>query len=116
MATEAERMAALKRANEVRSRRRQLKIEMAEGRVGLAKPLLSDDPDLHTMLVRDLVLATPGIGSSKAMRALNACRISPTIPLSKTSRKTRTALLSHLARMHPTIELGWRPDQAMGAA
>ena len=113
---EAQRQAALEIANEVRSRRSRLKAAMAEGRVRLAEPLLSDDAWLRTIKVRDLLLATPGIGPQKVTRALNTCWVSPTVPLGKTSQKTRLILLAHLAQMHPSVDLGWEPEETQEAA
>lgn len=107
----AQRMKALSRANEVRSRRSGLKADMRMGRIHLADVLLSEEDWLRSMRIRDLLLATPGIGPLKAARALQACWLSPTVSLHRTSRKSREKVLDWLARMHPTVDVGeWTPE------
>lgn len=104
------RMRALARANEVRSRRKLLKAEMRSGEVSLAEVLLSEEDWLQSMQVRNILLATPGVGERKAARALQAYGLSFTVPLNRTSPKSREGLLAWLAAKHPSLDLGsWKP-------
>jgi hypothetical protein len=100
-------MEALSLANEIRSRRSELKADLKAGRVLLADVMLSEAAYLQGMRVRDLLLATPGIGKLKAARALRVCWISHTAPISKTSRASRERLLAWIAANHPVAETGW---------
>ena len=69
------RLQALAYANEIRCARAQLKRDLIAGRVGLPE-LLSEPPACaQTAMVRDLLLASPGIGPAKADRALSRCGI-----------------------------------------
>lgn len=111
----ADRMKALRIANEVRERRKELKADLRNGRVVLADVLFSDAAYLRTMKVRDLLLATPGIGKHKANRALQVCWISPTAPLARMSPRSRSILLEWLAEKHPSVELGWPTEQEAAA-
>jgi hypothetical protein len=95
-------------ANEIRTRRSQLKEDLKAGRVLLADVLLADHDWLQTMRIWELLLATPGIGRVKADRALRLCWIGPNTKVSATTRTNREKLLEHLADRHPTAEVGWR--------
>lgn len=110
--TDAQRLAALGRANTIRAYRSQLKADLRIGRTPLADALLSDSEYLRTMRVRDLLLATPIIGKLKADRALQACRLRPTICLGKMSHRSRVDLLTWIAVNHPRVALGWKPQGA----
>lgn len=109
--THEQRLAALNRANQVRSKRRDLKADMRFGRRHLADVLFSNEDWLRSMRIRDLLLATPGIGPLKAARALQACWLSPTVSLHRTSRKSREKVLDWLDRTHPSVNVGeWAPE------
>jgi hypothetical protein len=101
----ASRMAALARANEIRSRRSCLKAAMKTGEVLLADVLLSEEDWLQTMRVREILLAAPGIGAVKAGRALQACLLSPTIALGRLTRQRRKDLAALLAERSPNLTL-----------
>ncbi len=98
-------MRSLARANQIR-RRAELKVDLKAGRVLLADVLLSDEDWLQTMRIRELLLATPGIGPVKANRALRLCWMSPFTKVSGTTRKRRKKLLEHLVECHPATEVG----------
>ena len=75
----------------------------------VAEVLLSDEDWLRSMPVRNLLLATPGVGKQKANRALQACWLSPTVALHRTSRKSRVRLLEWLEQKHPSVNVGeWK--------
>jgi hypothetical protein len=113
---EAQRLAALTRANEVRSKRRELKADLQAGRVLLADVLFSDADWLQRMRVTQLLLATRGVGPQKARRALRVAGISPTVSLNRTSLKSREILLDWLARNWPKVASGWEKCVEAGEA
>jgi hypothetical protein len=93
-----QRMEALKRANEIRSRRAGLKRDLKAGRVKV-HGLLLDPPDyLQTAKVFDLLLAVPKYGRVKVNRLLNHCRISPSKTLGGLSQRQRNELVLYLRR------------------
>ncbi len=70
-----QRMDALQRANEIRTRRAQLKRDLKAGRISIHQ-LLLDPPDyLETAKVFDMLLAVPKYGRVKANKVLGGCRI-----------------------------------------
>jgi hypothetical protein len=91
-------MDALKRANEIRTRRARLKRDLKAGRASI-QPLLLDPPEyLQTAKVFDLLLAVPKYGRVKANRILNQCRISPSKTIGGLSQRQRDELVSNLRR------------------
>jgi len=84
-----QRMAALERANDVRSRRSRLKRNIAGGHVSVLD-VIADPPDWAlTMKLLDLLLAAPKVGRVKALKLVNVCRISPTKTLGGLSARQR---------------------------
>lgn len=84
-----QRMDALARANDIRSRRAQLKRDLKAGRTQLA-PLLLEPPEfLETAKVFDLLMATPKYGRIKANKVLTTCRISPSKTFGGLSNRQR---------------------------
>ena len=94
----AQRLDALKRANDIRTRRARLKRELKAGRVQI-QAILLDPPDyVQTAKVFDLLLAVPKYGRVKANRILTQCRISPSKTIGGLSERQRAELVSHLRR------------------
>jgi hypothetical protein len=88
-----QRMEALKRANEIRVRRAQLKKDLKDGRVNVEE-ILSDPPDyVETAKVFDILMAVPKFGRVKAARFLNQCRISQSKTVGGLSDRQRTELV-----------------------
>lgn len=85
-----QRMEALRRANEVRTRRARLKKDVKAGEVDPGSVL--DDPAYATMKLIDLLLAVPKVGRTKANRVLVMNRISPSKTLGGLSDRQRGAL------------------------
>jgi S13-like protein len=93
-----QRMDALQRANEIRTRRAQLKRDLKAGRVSI-HTLLLDPPDfLATAKVFDMLLAVPKYGRVKANKVLQQCRISPSKTIGGLSERQRGELVSLLRR------------------
>ncbi len=77
-----QRMDALQRANEIRTRRAQLKRDLKGGRVS----------------IHDLLLEPPKYGRVKVNKVLVSCRISPSKTIGGLSQRQRTELVSMLRR------------------
>ncbi len=93
-----QRMDALQRANDVRTRRAKLKRDLKAGRTQIHGLLLSPPEYLQTAKVFDLLLAVPKYGRVKVNRILNQCRISPSKTIGGLSERQRNELVSHFRR------------------
>ncbi|HWH43795.1 MAG TPA: integration host factor, actinobacterial type [Thermoleophilaceae bacterium] len=94
----AQRMDALRRANDIRTQRAQLKRELKAGRTKIQTLLLDPPEYLLTAKVFDFLLAVPKYGRVKANRVLNQVRISPSKTFGGLSERQRTELVTHLRR------------------
>ena len=91
-------MDALHRANDIRSRRAQLKKDLKSGRVRISD-VISDPPDyVMTAKVFDMLLAVPKYGKVKATRFINHCRISQGKTVGGLSERQRNELVDLLSR------------------
>ncbi len=93
-----QRMDALGRANEIRSRRAGLKRDLKAGRAKIHNLLLDPPKWLETAKVFDLLLAVPKYGRVKVNRVLTHCRISPSKTIGGLSERQRKELVSYLRR------------------
>ena len=91
-------MDALKRANEIRTRRARLKRDLKAGRVQIQGLLLDPPEYLLTAKVFDLLLAVPKYGRVKANKVLTQCRISPSKTIGGLSPRQRAELVDLLRR------------------
>ena len=93
-----QRMDALQRANQIRTRRAQLKRDLKAGRVTI-QDLLRNPPEyLETAKVFDMLLAVPKYGRVKVNKILVTCRISPSKTIGGLSERQRNELVSMLRR------------------
>ena len=93
-----QRMDALQRANEIRTRRAQLKRDLKAGRQSILN-LLSAPPEyVATAKVFDMLLAVPKYGRVKVNKILAQCRISPSKTIGGLSERQRGELVSLLRR------------------
>src|ERR687888_1769564 len=87
--THEQRMRALDRANEIRSKRAQLKRDLKAGKVKV-ESLLLDPPDyVLSAKAFDMILAVPKYGRVKANKILTQCRISPSKTIGGPSQRQR---------------------------
>ncbi len=93
-----QRMDALKRANDIRTARAQLKKDLKAGRVSIQDLLDSPPEYVLTAKVFDMLLAVPKYGRVKANRVLNQCRISPAKTIGGLSERQRKEMVSLLRR------------------
>ncbi len=93
-----QRMDALARANQIRTRRAQLKRDLKSGRLSI-QALLQDPPEyVETAKVFDMLLAVPKYGRVKVNKILALCRISPSKTIGGLSERQRSELVSLLRR------------------
>jgi hypothetical protein len=93
-----QRMDALQRANEIRTRRAQLKRDLKAGRASIQE-LLKAPPDwVETAKVFDMMLAVPKYGRVKVNKVLQQCRISPSKTIGGLSERQRGELVALLRR------------------
>jgi hypothetical protein len=93
-----QRMDALKRANDIRSARAQLKRDLKAGRTSIHDLLDSPPEYVMTAKVFDMLLAVPKYGRVKTNRVLNQCRISPAKTIGGLSERQRKELVGLLRR------------------
>ncbi len=93
-----QRMEALQRANDIRTRRAQLKRDLKGGRASIHKLLLQPPDFLETAKVFDMLLAVPKYGRVKVNKILQQCRISPSKTIGGLSERQRAELVSMLRR------------------
>jgi hypothetical protein len=93
-----QRMEALQRANDIRTRRAQLKRDLKAGRQAIHELLLDPPEYLETAKVFDLLLAVPKYGRVKVNKILTQCRISPSKTIGGLSQRQRSELVLLLRR------------------
>lgn len=93
-----QRMEALQRANDIRSRRAQLKRDLKAGRAAIHELLLDPPEYLDSAKVFDLMLAVPKYGRVKVNKILSTCRISPSKTIGGLSQRQRTELVELMRR------------------
>jgi hypothetical protein len=91
-----QRLDALARANEVRSRRAALKAGLKRGDVNICDVLAAPPDYLLTAKVLDLLMAAPKRGRVKSARILDQCRISPSKTVGGLSERQLGELLVYL--------------------
>jgi hypothetical protein len=93
-----QRLDALERANEVRTKRAALKRNLKNGRESI-HTLLMDPPEyVETAKVFDMLLAVPMYGRVKVNKVLTQCRISPSKTIGGLSQRQRDELVALLRR------------------
>ena len=95
-------MEALERANQIRTRRAQLKRDLKAGRTSIHDLLLEPPEYVETAKVFDMLLAVPKYGRVKVNKVLVQCRISPSKTIGGLSQRQRTELVSMLRRSPAT--------------
>ncbi|EHN09462.1 hypothetical protein PAI11_36970 [Patulibacter medicamentivorans] len=91
-----QRLDALQRANEVRSRRAALKRDLKSGRQSIDRLLLDPPEWLETAKVVDMLLAVPKYGRVRAGKVLGQCRISASKTIGGLTPRQRTELVHAL--------------------
>jgi hypothetical protein len=86
-------MEALGRANDVRSRRAQLKRDVKARRQPVSELILSPPSYLETAKVFDLLLSVPTYGRVKVNKILSQCKISPSKTVGGLSERQRAEIV-----------------------
>lgn len=94
----AQRRSALRTANEVRTKRAQLKRDLKGGRCSIHTLLMDPPAYVETAKVFDMLRAVPKVGKIKANKYLTQCRCSPSKTIGGLSQRQRDELLSLLRR------------------
>ena len=90
-----QRMDALGRANQVRSRRAALKADLKRGATTIADVLVAPPDYLLTAKVVDLLMAAPKCGRVKSAKIMEQCRVSPSKTIGGLSERQRAELLGY---------------------
>ena len=88
-----QRMEALKRANDVRVQRAQLKRDLKSGRARVEEILIDPPAYVSTAKVFDILMSVPKFGRVKAARFLTQCRISQSKTVGGLSERQRAELI-----------------------
>ena len=91
-----QRLDALRRANEIRSLRAQLKKELKSGALSVEKVISEPKDFVLTAKVFDIIVPAPNSGKVQATRWLNQCRISQGKTVGGPSRGQRDELVDLL--------------------
>jgi hypothetical protein len=91
--TDAQRLAALKRANEIRTYRARLKRELKAGRRSIDSLLIHPPDEVLTAKLIDLLLAVPKYGRVKVNKILTQTRVSPSKTIGGLSERQRIELV-----------------------
>jgi hypothetical protein len=89
-----QRMEALKRANDIRVKRAQLKKDLKAGTVSIEQILGAPPEYVSTAKVFDILMAVPKFGRVKATRYLNQARISQSKTVGGLSDRQRHELIA----------------------
>jgi hypothetical protein len=94
----AQRLDALQRANDVRSRRAEVKRDIAACRDSVASVLAKREWWTESMWMIDLLLAAPRVGRMKATEALKHAGVSPRVRVGELTERQRDVLIAALER------------------
>ena len=93
-----QRMEALQRANQIRTRRAQLKKDLRSGKANIQALLLSPPDYILSAKVADMLLSVPKYGQVKVNKILTQCRISPSKTIGGLSPRQRTELVGYFKK------------------
>lgn len=96
--THDQRLRALRKANDIRTKRARLKRDLKAGKVRIETLLLDPPEYVLSAKVIDMILAVPKYGRVKANRILGLCRISPSKTIGGLSERQRAELVGQLPR------------------
>jgi hypothetical protein len=91
-------MAALKKGNDIRTKRAKRKRELKRGERSPLLTLAAPPAELDTMKVFDLLLAMPKVGRVKANKFLAKVKVSPSKTVGGLSERQRRELMALLGR------------------
>ncbi len=101
-----QRLDALERANEVRTKRAVLKKEMKRGRITIDSIIRNPPQYVETMKLIDLMLEMPKYGRVKVNKVMTSCRISPSKSIGGLTERQRDDLVVTLRMTDERLEYG----------
>lgn len=110
-----QRTAALLKANDIRTRRSQLKRDIKAGNVRASDIVMNPPVWAETMRVPVLLVAVPLLGSTKTKKLLERHLISPATTLGGLSGRQRGALVARLTVWEAKPRSAFRPHQQPNA-
>lgn len=93
-----QRQQALSKANRIRSKRAQLKLDLKAGRTSIHDILLKPPSWVESMKVFDVLLACPHYGKVKVNKILEFCRVSPSKTIGGITQRQRLDIVSMMRR------------------
>ena len=90
-----QRMEALQRANQVRSKRAALKADLKRGQASIVTVLDAPPEYLATAKVIDVLMAAPKCGRVKSAKIMETCRVSQSKTVGGLSDRQRRELLAY---------------------
>ena len=95
--SDAQRLEALDKANEIRSKRARLKRDLKSGRVPVVGLLVSPPAFLASEKVSRLLLSVPKLGTVRMAKILTCCDVSASKTFGGLTERQRRALVTSLA-------------------
>ena len=105
MDTEAQRAAALKRANKVRVGKKRAKERLKSGELSIIEVLCNPPKTTRELRMEELLLACPHVGRVKTHMILSRAHVGPTLRLRSCSPQARERVLEELKIICPRV---WR--------
>jgi hypothetical protein len=99
--SDAQIMAALARANEIRMYRARLKRDIEARKVNPRDVIAEPNDMVRTMYVYELLMATPQVGRMKATKILNRCGVAPSKTIGGLSDRQRDELVCASWGLYP---------------
>ena len=105
-AVREQRTRALDRANEVRTRRKEIKEELASRELELAELITAPPAEVESAKVGDVLEWMPGIGRTRVKKILADTGVGPGVLMGHLSYATRMRICSRL-EIHAPVRQRW---------
>jgi hypothetical protein len=96
-----QRRDALKKGNEVRSFRRQLKSDLKTGKIKIEQILLDPPKEINNMKIVDILIAVPYVGQHRINLLLRNGRFLPAITIGHMTSRQREELCTEINKVLP---------------
>jgi hypothetical protein len=102
-----QRRRAMKRANQVRCGRAQLKTMVRSGRMHLGDVLKQPPAIARTMLTEQLLACGPFLGERKTERIMRRAGVRHLVPIGELTERERSAILATVRVEYPVMWAAW---------
>jgi len=102
-----QRLAALDRANQVRSSRAVVRRQLERGELHIADVLMRPPSCVRGYPVGKLLAHPPGMGAVKLRKALAALHLTPSLPVATLSARRRMAIVNYFRDECPSLWRKW---------